>query len=88
MSEHGANTGPMLTSPRCRAKTRSGTSCQAPAVKGKTRCRMHGGSAGSGAPKGNSNALKHGLATREAIEQTRAVNGILRRSRKMLNEIS
>ena len=46
--------------PRCLAKTRMGTACQSPAVRGKRRCRMHGGAAGSGAQLGNSNALKHG----------------------------
>lgn len=32
--------------PRCLAKTRKGTPCQAPRVTGKTRCRMHGAFAG------------------------------------------
>ena len=41
--------------------------CKTTPVRGKKRCRMHGGAAGSGAPKGNQNALKHGLFTREAI---------------------
>src|SRR5439155_3882946 len=31
--------------PRCGARTRSGKPCQSPVVKGKPRCRMHGGSA-------------------------------------------
>jgi hypothetical protein len=43
------NTGPMLASFRCGAKTRSGKACRSPAVQGKKRCRMHGGAAGSGA---------------------------------------
>jgi len=43
------NTGPMLLSPRCGAKTRSGKPCRSPAVDGKKRCRMHGGAPGSGA---------------------------------------
>ena len=51
---------PMHQSPRCGAKTRSGKPCQAPAVKEKKRCRMHGGK-GSGALRGNQNALKHGI---------------------------
>ncbi|WP_306308773.1 HGGxSTG domain-containing protein [Flavimaribacter sediminis] len=59
----------MLSSPRCGAKTRRGTQCQAPAVSGKSRCRMHGGAAGSGAPAGNRNALKHGRFTKEAIDK-------------------
>jgi len=54
---------------RCGAKTRQGTSCQAPAVQDKKRCRMHGGAEGSGAPKGNKNAYKYGHYTREAIEE-------------------
>jgi len=29
--------------PRCNAKTRSGGLCQSPPVRGKRRCRMHGG---------------------------------------------
>jgi hypothetical protein len=64
---HPRNTEPMRNSPRCCAKTRAGTPCQAPAVRGKKRCRMHGGAKGSGAPKGNQNALKHGFFTREEI---------------------
>ena len=34
-----------------------------PAVRGSRRCRMHGGSAASGAPRGNRNAWKHGAFT-------------------------
>ena len=41
--------------PRCLAQTRRGRPCQSPAVAGKARCRMHGGAAGSGAPKGKRN---------------------------------
>jgi hypothetical protein len=29
--------------PRCGARTRAGGSCKAPVVRGKSRCRMHGG---------------------------------------------
>ena len=54
--------------PRCLARTRRGTPCQSPAVTGKTRCRMHGGAAGSGAPKGRRNGkYRHGGFTTEAI---------------------
>jgi len=68
---HRRNTGPMLASPRCGARTRSGQPCRAPAVNGKKRCRMHGGAPGSGAPRGNQNALKHGRYTRKAIARRR-----------------
>jgi glucans biosynthesis protein len=49
----------MLASPRCGAKTRCDGACRAPAVHGKTRCRMHGGAEGSGALRRNCNARKH-----------------------------
>jgi hypothetical protein len=86
-ADHPRNTGPMLSSQRCGAKTRSGKPCQSPAIQGKKRCRMHGGAAGSGAPRGNKNALKQGLYTREAIAQRRQVSGLIRQSRKLLLKI-
>ncbi|MGB0632415.1 MAG: HGGxSTG domain-containing protein [Alphaproteobacteria bacterium] len=46
----------MRAAPRCGARTRAGTSCASPAVRGRCRCRMHGGARGSGAPRGNRNA--------------------------------
>lgn len=57
---------------RCGAKTRSGAPCRSPVVRGRSRCRMHGG-ANPGAPKGNSNARKHGNRSREAEEQLKLV---------------
>jgi len=77
----------MLASLRCGAKTRSGKSCMSPAVGGKRRCRMHGGAPGSGAPRGNQNALKHGMYTREALEERRAVRDLLRQSRTLLERL-
>ena len=85
MSDHARNTGPMLTSPRCGAKTRSGGSCRSPAVHGKKRCRMHGGARGSGAPKANQNARKHGLFTRDAIAERRQIQALLGEAWKLLN---
>jgi len=56
----------LAQAPRCLAWTRSGTECQSPAVRGKRRCRMHGGT-NPGAPKGNRNAWKHGARSSKAI---------------------
>jgi hypothetical protein len=84
MSDHARNTGPMLASPRCGAKTRCGGSCRSPAVRGKRRCRMHGGAPGSGAPSGNHNARRHGLFTGEAIAERRQVRDLLGEARKLL----
>jgi hypothetical protein len=51
--------------PRCGARTKqnNGDPCRCPAIRGKKRCRIHGGGKGSGAQRGNSNALKHGYTT-------------------------
>jgi hypothetical protein len=87
MSDHIRNTGPMLASPRCGAKTRSGGVCRSPAVSGRKRCRMHGGAQGSGAPKANRNAWKHGLFTRDAIAERRRIQALLGEARKLLEEM-
>lgn len=84
MSGHVRTTSPMRASPRCGAKTRSSGACRAPAVHGKTRCRMHGGAKGSGAPRANRNARKHGLLTRDAIEERRRIREVLGEVRKVL----
>jgi len=83
---HKRNTEEMLNSPRCGAKTRSGEPCRAPAVSGKLRCRMHGGALGSGAPKRNNNAVKHGLYTGEIAEFKKRVLGILKSSKIVMDE--
>jgi uncharacterized protein YjcR len=83
-SRHPRNTGPMLNSRRCGAKTRSGKPCQSPALHGKKRCRMHGGAHGSGAPHGNQNALKHGRYTRQAVADRKAVRDLIRQATETL----
>ncbi len=77
----------MRESPRCGARTRKGTPCQAPAVRGKARCRMHGGARGTGAPIGNTHALKHGMYTKAALEEPRAVRSLIREMEGSLQEI-
>ncbi|WP_372625082.1 HGGxSTG domain-containing protein [Falsiroseomonas sp.] len=82
-----AATGPMQASPRCGARTRGGTPCRAPAVKGRRRCRMHGGAKGSGAPRYSQNALKHGLTTAEAKAERREIGELIRTGRRVLKEM-
>ena len=67
----------LAQSPRCLARTRSGTECQSPAVRGKRRCRMHGGT-NPGAPKGNGNARKHGGYSAKAKAAARYLREIAR----------
>lgn len=67
--------GNLANAPRCGAKTRSGKPCQSPAVRGRNRCRMHGGT-NDGALKGNRNAWKHGNRSAEAESQLKTVKAI------------
>lgn len=87
MSDHIRNTGPMLASPRCGAQTRASGACRSPAVHGKKRCRMHGSAQGSGAPKANRNARKHGMFSRNAIAERRQIQMLLGEARKLLEEM-
>jgi hypothetical protein len=40
---HGNASGNPQAAPRCGARNRRGLPCQAPALRGKSRCRLHGG---------------------------------------------
>ena len=77
----------MHLAPRCGARTRTGRSCAAPEVKGRARCRMHGGAVGSGAPKGNQNALTKGSYTANAIAERREITALIRESQAYLNSL-
>jgi len=48
---------------------------------------MHGGAPGSGAPRGNKNAFKHGIYTREAVAERRQLGELVRQSRELLQKI-
>jgi glucans biosynthesis protein len=49
---------------------------------------MHGGAARSGAPRGNRNALKHGVFTKEALERRARLNKLIREANRLLKELS
>ena len=48
---------------------------------------MHGGALGSGAPKGNQNAVKTGFYRKEAIAERRRLKAFLRKSRELLRDL-
>ncbi len=77
----------MNRAPRCGARTRAGSPCRSPAVRGRRRCRMHGGATGSGAPEGNRNALKHGAWSAEALAWRRRVRELLREARELVGKV-
>jgi len=72
---------PMHRSPRCGARTRTGSPCRSPAMAN-GRGRLHGGLS-PGAPKGNRNALKHGCYTAEALASRREVAALIRAMRAL-----
>ena len=64
---------------RCGAKTRAGPACGAFAMPN-GRCRLHGGKS-PGPPKGNRNAWKTGLHSRESVEERRRIRDLIREAR-------
>lgn len=48
---------------------------------------MHGGAKGSGAPKGNRNALRHGQYSAEAIAVRDRISALLRATRQLVEKV-
>ena len=63
--------------PRCGALTRAGGACQRPALRGRKRCRLHGGFS-PGAPRGTKNGnFRNGNWTADAIEERRWLRSLV-----------
>jgi glucans biosynthesis protein len=56
-------------------------------VSGKKRCRMHGGATGSGAPKGNTNALKSSMFTKEMKAERARFREMIVESKELLMKV-
>jgi hypothetical protein len=64
--------------PKCGARTRAGTPCQRLPIRGRTRCRLHGGLS-PGAPRGAKNGnFRNGDWTAEAIEERKWLRSLVR----------
>jgi glucans biosynthesis protein len=48
---------------------------------------MHGGAKGSGAPRGNKNALKHGAYTAEALQRRDQIRSLFREAKQLLRDL-
>jgi len=79
---------PVRRARECGARTRDGTPCRGPAVRGKRRCRMHGGAAGSGAQEGNRNAEKHGWWSAAAIAERERIGALIGDGAQLLREFT
>ncbi len=77
------------SAPRCGAQTKGnhGRPCRCPAIRGKARCRVHGGAKGSGAPRYNLNAFKHGETTAEAKAFKKEIRQAIQRSKALIEGI-
>ncbi|WP_407075289.1 hypothetical protein [Parasphingorhabdus sp.] len=53
-------------------------------MRGKKRCRLHGGKS-PGAPKGNKNALRHGLYSRDVQDRIKAIEELLGQGAEVLS---
>jgi hypothetical protein len=82
-SDYPMNRIQFQTFPLCGARNRQGEPCRAPAMKGKKRCRLHGGKSLSGKAHGR---YKHGHWTKESIEERRRFSELLKEARRLLVE--
>jgi uncharacterized protein YjcR len=48
---------------------------------------MHGGAAGSGAPRGNRNAVTHGFYTGEAKAERQNIRSLVLHSRELIQKV-
>jgi hypothetical protein len=72
------------TAQRCGARTRAGGACQCPAIRGRNRCRLHGGRS-TGAPKGRANGnFVRGEFTAEAIHERQWLRSVVRTYGKLV----
>ena len=80
--------GDFASATRCGARTRQGTPCACPAVRGKKRCRLHGGlSTGPRTAEGMARSKqarwKHGLYSAEARQEVAHFRELLQECREL-----
>ena len=85
--------GPDWPGQRCRARTRAGTPCQKPALRGRARCQLHGGkSTGPRTEAGRARIaaaqLKHGKLTQEKRAEAKRRAEVGREIRAELKDIA
>ena len=68
----------LRSAPRCGAKNRAGGACQCPALRGRKRCRLHGGLS-PGAPQGPRNGnYRDGLWTVGAVQERKWLRSLVK----------
>ena len=87
--KNGNPPGDYMTAPRCGAKNRRGMSCQCPAMRGRRRCRLHGGKStgprtAEGLERVRQAATRHGFYSAAAKVARLQARLLLRDVRKAL----
>ena len=77
--KNGNPSGDFLSAPRCGALTRKKTPCEQPRMRGKRRCRLHGGKStgaktAAGIQRIREAAWKDGLQSKRLQAECRAAN--------------
>jgi hypothetical protein len=90
--KNGNLPGDPSTAPRCGARTRRGTPCCAPAMRGRQRCRMHGGaSTGPRTKRGLARSRranwKHGRYSAAEKLEVRQVCELVRECRAQIRDM-
>ena len=75
------------SAPRCGARKKSdGQPCQCPAIRGRPKCRLHGGKGGG--PKGEGNGrYRTGRFTQEVVEERQKARAQLQEFRALLAQL-
>src|SRR6478752_10134481 len=77
MKNYATRPGDLKKQPRCGARTRAGAPCRRPPVRGRKRCRLHGGLS-PGAPRGLKNGnYKTGDWTSKAITERKWLRSLV-----------
>ncbi len=87
--KNGVLGGDPASAPRCGARTRAGTPCRGPAVRGRLRCRMHGGRStgprtAAGRERCRAARWRHGGRSAEAVALARGVAALLREAKVLI----
>ena len=90
--KNGSPSGDPSAAPRCGAKTRRGTRCEAPGMAN-GRCRMHGGKStgprtAEGLERCRTANWKHGLYSQESVAERRCVRDLVRESWRSLVDLT
>lgn len=87
MTDHCDKTRPS----QCGAETRAGLPCRIPPVRGRLRCRMHGGAKTgtnpSGGQRGNQNAFLHGYYSAAARAERKRLADQIRWLKAQMKEM-